>query len=286
MNLKPECFSPDFATAPSPPPTGMVWLRLAALLVTLCPPLICQTISATQSPVAVLPQSSYLVPNFPSSVTGLLFRYGNRLQQPGNERLTLTGTYTSASGVSANAAVITEITGNARIQLTGGVAKVVVSNNLQVTSNGATASGSDQSLLQSVEADAPETFFYSWSHGEAVRLLGSRFRTDDGKAAIYTGPWFDIYEVVSKSGGNQTQRKLFYVDSDLRQVVQARYQIQQGGSTVNVATIFSGWSQVNGQLVPGRIERFENGQSVFVIAVTSGQTGPALADGAFSATAQ
>lgn len=239
------------------------------------------------APVTVLPASSYLTPNLPSAVIGLLQHYGNRLQQPGNERLNLIGTYTDSGGSSA-AVVVTDITGNARMQLIGAVNKVIVSNGNQTNTNGAAASDSDKNVLESIEDDASESFFYSWSRGAGVRFLGARYRADNGTSATYNGPWYDIYEVTGKSGSGQSAaqfKKLFYVDSELRQLAQTRYQLQRNGVTVNVQTVFSGWSVVNGQAVPGTIQRFENGQQVFSLTISSGQTGPALSDSIFSTSA-
>ena len=241
--------------------------------------------TTTSTPTtSVLPQSAYLVPILPQDVRSLLLRFGNRFQQPGNERLTLAGTYTDSNGAST-ATVISEITGNIRVQLTGAETKTVLSVGTQTTANGAAATSGDQNLIDSLMADSPQTFFYSWSKKAGIRYLGSRFRTDNFKSPNpnYNGPWYDVYEVVAPAtgGASGTQRRMYYIDTYTRQFVKTRYTVVRSGSSVDVQTVYSGWSQVNGQMEPGRIERFENGKSVFALAVTTAATSPAVADGIF-----
>jgi hypothetical protein len=246
----------------------------------------CQAPSGPSAPATgVLPQSAYLTGAAPQEVRSLLIRFGNRFQKPGNERLTLTGTWTDSDG-SAPATVVSEITGNIRIQLSGSNSKTILSAGSQTTTNAGKASGADQDIVDSLMADSPQTFFYAWSKKAGIRYLGSRFRTDGGKDPAHKGPWYNIYEVVAPTadGSGKTQRRLYYIDTYTRQFGKTRYTLLRNGAPVEVQTVFSDWFQVNGQSVPRRIERFENGKSVFSFAIGSAATSPATADGIFPAS--
>lgn len=256
----------------------------AALLIPLTA--FSQGISTPTAPTTgVLPQSAYLAAGAPQEVRSLLIRFGDRFQKPGNERLTLTGTWTDSNG-SSQATVVSEITGNIRVQLNGSDSKSILSVGSQTTTNAAKASGGDQDIIDSLMADSPQTFFYAWSQKDGIRYLGSRFRTDGGKDPAYKGPWYNIYEVVAPATGGAatTQRRLYYIDTYTRQFAKTRYTLLRNGVSVDVQTVFSDWFQVNGQSVPRRIERFENGKSVFSFAVASAVASPAVADGIFPAS--
>jgi hypothetical protein len=216
-------------------------------------------------------------------VLGLLFTYGNRLNTPGNERLTLTGSFTDVAGTSS-ATVITQIPGRVKVTIAGAASKTLIFNGTQATSNGAAATGTDLDLLESFQADTVENFFYSYGTTAAVRFLGARYRTDGKTTAGYTGPWYDIFELmqaVAVSGGGAARQKFYYFDSTTGRFAKARYAIQRGGQRVEVQTVYSGWTKTNGQSLPGQVERLENGVSVFTFTVTGGQLSVGTQDATF-----
>jgi hypothetical protein len=43
--------------------------------------------------------------------------------------------------------------------------------------------------------------------GKPVRFLGDRFRLDDGAAANYTGPYYDIYQITEPQFDANNNRK-------------------------------------------------------------------------------
>lgn len=225
----------------------------------------------------------YLIPVLPSHVIGLLSVYGNRLTKPGNERLTLTGTFVDAAG-SSTATIITEIPDKIRVVLTGAETKTLLFDGSQSSNSGAALTAPDQDVLESLQSDAPESFFYAFHRG-AVRNLGARYRIDGGKTSSYNGPYYDIYQVleptVIRSGSPVTQ-KLYYFDSITGVFAKTHYLIQNGGQPVAVETVYSNWSKSGGQSTPGRIERLENGTSMFSLTVTSSVLSQAGDDSIFS----
>ena len=228
-------------------------------------------------------KSIYLIPALPSHVIGLLSVYGNRLTKPGNERLTLTGTFVDAAGSSA-ATIITEIPDKIRVLLTGAESKTLLFDGSQSSDNGAAPNATDQDVLESLQSDAAETFFYAF-HGGAVRNLGARYRIDGGKNPSYNGPYYDIYQVVEPNAirpGSPVTQKLYYFDSISGAFARTHYVIQNGGQPVAVETVYSNWTKSGGQSTPGRIERFENGNSVFSFTVASSQLSQAGDDSIFS----
>jgi hypothetical protein len=238
-----------------------------------------------QSPtVAALSNSIYLKPGVTGHSTELLAVYGTRLQRPGNERLTLTGTFSSSTG-NGSATVTAQIPGQVSVQISGPGAKTLQFDGTTALSNGASATGTDLDWLESFQSDTIETFFYSAGKTATFRFLGSHFRTDNGKTASYTGPYYDIFELVQPvavKGSATPQQKFYYFDSSTRQFVKTRYRIVRGGQTVEVQTLYSNWTKSNGQSMPGQIQRLENGVVVFTMAVSNGQFSAGAQDGIFS----
>src|SRR5215213_5444867 len=119
--------------------------------------------------------------------------------------------------------------------------------------------------------------------GNAMRFLGSRFRTDDGLSPDYNGPYFDIYKIADqiKASGQERAAKLYYFNSDTLLLERVTYVINRNGSELSVETKLSDWRDDNGQKVARRIERLENGKSVFVLNIRSAQFARRADDGSF-----
>jgi hypothetical protein len=60
------------------------------------------------------------------------------------------------------------------------------------------------------------------------------------------------------------------------------YEITRNGSPVKVEERIGGWTIEQGQQIPRRIERFENGQSVLVLTVRTAGLSRRVDDGAFA----
>lgn len=117
-----------------------------------------------------------------------------------------------------------------------------------------------------------------------MRFLGSRFRMDDGSSPDYNGPYFDIYKIADqiKASGHERPAKFYYFNSDTLLLDRVTYVIDRNGSELNVETRLSDWRGTDGQQVARRVERFENGKSVFVLNIQSGELGQRADDGIFA----
>jgi hypothetical protein len=139
-------------------------------------------------------------------------------------------------------------------------------------------------LIETLTYDSAEHFFAAQMQGNAMRFLGSRFRTDDGSSPDYNGPYFDIYKIADqiKPSAQERPAKLYYFNSDTFLLERVTYVINRDGSQVNVETSLSDWRAIEGQQVARRIERFENGKSVFVLTIRSAALGQRAEDGLFA----
>lgn len=212
---------------------------------------------------------------------------GNRLERPGKERLSVTGTL-RRSGDSQPAEVVAVLEFPARLRLIiqrGIQTRVITFDGEQAEAVGNPLDSEERELIETLVYGAAEHFFMTQMQGQATRFLGARFRMDDGSSANYSGPYYDIYQVadqVKTSTSQREQEKLYYFNSDTLLLERVTYRINRDGSEVKVEEMISDWRQEQGQQVARRIERFENGQSVFVLIVRSAGLGPRVNDGVFA----
>jgi len=61
-----------------------------------------------------------------------------------------------------------------------------------------------------------------------------------------------------------------------------RYEINRNGSAVKVEERLGDWTREQGQQVARRVERLENGESVFVLTVSTAGLSARVADGVFA----
>ena len=209
---------------------------------------------------------------------------GDRLERPGKERLSLTGTLTRANDSQAEeVTAISEFP--ERLRLTrqkGNQTRVIAFDGDQVKNSPDTA---EQDLLETLVYGTAEHFFDAQMQGMAMRFLGSRFRLDDGSSADYSGPYYDVYKVADRvnTSTDQSERlKLYYFNSETLLLERVTYEITRNGSTIKVEERLGDWAKEEGQQVARRIERFENGESVFVFTVRTARFGPRADDGAFA----
>lgn len=209
---------------------------------------------------------------------------GNRLEKPGNERLTITGVLqSSASSVPRDITATLEFPNKLRLLLGNGPQSRLITSDGQQTKAPSPLVSDELELIETLAYDSADHFFAAQMEGKAMRFLGARFRTDDGSASNYTGPYYDIYKVADRieSSGEERPAKLYYFNSDTLLLERVTYVANRNGSETNVETSLGDWQQEAGQRTPRRIERFENGNSVFVLTIRSVQPGPKVADGTF-----
>jgi hypothetical protein len=219
-----------------------------------------------------------------------LEKLGNRLENPGRERLLLRGELRRADDhAPAPLVLLRELPDRVRIEgHTGsalGRATVLGFDGQESWKGEGNVESSELDLIETLVYDTAEHFFISQSQGQATRYLGTRFRLDDDSAADASAPVYDLYmvtEPVKVGGEAQLRNKFYYVNSDTLLVERVRYQIERGGAQVNVEVQLDNWQNVDGQLVAGRIVRRENGQQVFALEVGAASLGPRVADSIFS----
>lgn len=205
---------------------------------------------------------------------------GNRLEKPGQERLTLMGILRlSTTAETREVAATMEFPDRLRLVVGGPQNRVITFDGQQTK---AVATG-ELDLIETLTYDSAEHFFAAQVQGNATRFLGARFRTDDGSTPDYAGPYFDVYKIADqiKASGEERAAKLYYFNSETLLLERVTYVVNRGGAEVNAETKLSDWRETDGQQVARRIERLENGKSVFVLTIRSAGLGRRADDGIF-----
>jgi len=207
---------------------------------------------------------------------------GNRLEKKGKERLTITGElHESGDAQARELAATLEFPDKLRLTLPQN--RVLTFDPQQIKGGQLTAAADELDLIETLVYDSAEHFFASQMQGNAMRFLGARFRTDDGSIPDYDGPYFDVYKIADQieTSGQERAAKLYYFNSDTLLLERVTYVINRDGFEVNVETKLSDWRGAEGERVARRIERFENGKSVFVLTIRSTRLGRRADDGIF-----
>ena len=209
---------------------------------------------------------------------------GNRLEKPGQERVSLVGTWRVAGTAQPREFAATlEFPDKLRLTV-GGPQNRVITFDGQQTKALQEPAADELDLIETLAYDSAEHFFAAQMQGNAMRFLGSRFRTDDGSTPDYDGPYFDIYKIADhiKTSEQERAAKLYYFNSETLLLERVTYDVNRGGSEINVETKLSDWRVIDGQQVARRIERLENGKSVFVLTIRSAGLGRHADDGIFA----
>ena len=211
---------------------------------------------------------------------------GDRIEKPGKERITMTGTIKRDGDPQALPMALTlEFPDRLRLTVQEGLQQRVLTFNGHAASGvGSALTPREREFIETLVYDTAEHFFLGQTQGAVMRCLGQRFRTDDGTSPNYTGPYYDLYEVsdqIKTSVEARFQSKVFYFNSDTLLLERVRYQVSRDGAAVEVETRISGWQQTLGQQVPSRIVRLENNQPVLTLTVNVASLSPKLQDGIF-----
>jgi hypothetical protein len=199
---------------------------------------------------------------------------GDRLEKPGRERLNLTGTLSRANDPQTQEVVaVFEFPERLLLTMQTGTQTRVI----RFDGEHADADPMDEDLIETLVYGSAEHFFDTQMQGMATRLLGSRFLLHRGSTADYNSPYYDVYKVT-----DQDQPRLYYFNSDTLLLERVVYEIDRNGSTVKVEERLGDWTREQGQQVARRIERFENGELVFVFTVRMAQLSARANDGVFS----
>jgi hypothetical protein len=212
-----------------------------------------------------------------------LHALGNRLEKPGQERVSLVGTW-RVTGMAQPREFAATMEFPDRLRLVvGGPQNHVITFDGQQTKAAQPPVADDLDLIETLNYDSAERFFAAQMQGNATRFLGARFRTDDGSNPDYDGPYFDIYKIADQIKTSEQERpaKLYYFNSDTLLLERVTYVVNRDGSEINVETKLSDWRGTEGQQFARRIERFENGKSVFVLTIQSAGLARRADDGIF-----
>lgn len=211
---------------------------------------------------------------------------GDRLEKPGKERLTMLGKI-KLSGESQDTPVrITyEHPGRLRFENLGGDRQARTIDFDRRSGHGdGKQDRVEQAIIETLVFDTVDGFFEQQMSGAATRFLGTRFRLDDGSAADYAGPYYDIYQVsepVEDNSATQYRRKFYYFNSDTLLMERVRYWVDRAGVQTNIEVQMSDWRKVQDQQLPGRIVRLENGDPVLTISINSVGIGARVTDAVF-----
>jgi hypothetical protein len=226
---------------------------------------------------------AYLRPElFDDSFSAQIVALGTRVQRPGMERLTMTGILTGRNGQNSVTAAW-EVPNRLRLEHAGSARKTIGFDGSVAWSSEGQVAEEDLAVIESLSSDSAEGFLSAVLQGAAPRILGRRFREDDGRTPNYKGPWHDIYQIAVPSAhdGRKLIQKMFYFDSTTAQIAKVRY---KSASEVQVETRWTGWQVINGQPVPGLVTRTEGGRTVLEFHGTGASLTPYAPDNLFSST--
>lgn len=210
---------------------------------------------------------------------------GDRLEKPGKERLVMEGTLARADEQEVPVRLVIEPPRRLRVEFVGGhgASGTLTFDEGRGGEQVSRLTGAERALIETLLYDTPERLFVSQEGRASTRFLGARFRLDDGVASNYSGPYYDIYQMTDETTAGGRATKLFYVNSDTLLVERVRYTAQRDGVPVRVEVMLGDWHEAQGQRVPGRIVRTEDGAQTFALSLTSMSAVPGKQDGSFAA---
>lgn len=112
-----------------------------------------------------------------------------------------------------------------------------------------------------------------------------RVRTHNDRSVEYTGPWHDVFQLltpVRERGQAPTRTKWYYFDSITGLLKKVSYIDTALGPETAIETRFDAWQTIAGQSVPGSITRLKNGVEVFNFQRAGVNLGARQSDGTFA----
>lgn len=231
---------------------------------------------------AQVSSTAYVKPTLlPSRLEKALAALGDHLDKPGKERIALGGTLQRSSGASSQVSIVWQLPSSFRLEETTSSGKRVIAFDGARVSSTSPLTDDDNGLLETLFLDSAEHFFVGRHSGLAMREMGV-FRTDDGTAKTYSGPYLDIYQVADKTPAGEKRLRLYQFGMQTGLLERVDYWADPETRKTMISSAFSGWSDYQGQRVPGSITRAVGGQNVFTLTLSSASFGAALSDGSFS----
>lgn len=216
--------------------------------------------------------------DLPSNFRDLLQQMGNRMTSDSAAQVALTGTMTDASG-SRPAQIVVQSPGLLSYQES---ARHITFNGTAAQTKAGQLTSDDQRIFDSLLANFPDMIYLQVATGGSLRRIGSHFRTDDGVARSYTGPYWTVFAFSPKNRpglapATPLQEEIFIaVDEQTGLMAEVRTVVISVAGQKNVTeTQFGNWFQQNGQWFPAKIVRLENGKQVLSFQTLNAGVGPA-----------
>ncbi len=265
-----------------------LWWRSGAVAVgTLLALVMCPTAAGQKTDGPKPAGAGGALPPLPSIIRHEMEQLGSRLSAFSTQQLAVTGTLTDENGAKVPVRLVYQAPGLFRLDTTAGAdSKSVVFDGTNARSKDSDLGKNEERLLESLWDDTADGILALLTQGGALHLLGRGFHPASADRAAYQGPYYDIYELfgpVQTKGAKDRKivAKRLYYDSQTALLVSVRYEDVSEGVPVKVQTRFSGWHDAGGTLVPGRIERLENGAAVLAFELAGAQLGTASEPSAF-----
>ena len=210
---------------------------------------------------------------------------GERVEKPGKERLTIAGSLT-AGGKTVPATIRWELPGQFRLDQTGGGRPILVNGpGLALGKSQAALDAGEEALAESLLYDRCESVLYGIATGFPARLIGEHVRQGRNLGPGYSGPYYDVVDIVAKADGrttSPTRHKRFLFDSFTGLLQRVLYRAPGTTGAENlVETVFDQWTTIDGSPFPLVTERRVNGTVVMRFQASTHLVGAKVADGAF-----
>ncbi len=199
---------------------------------------------------------------------------GDRALFAGKETTVLAGQFVDETGKTATVRLTLQPPELLRLEgLTAGGPPLIFdrgTRNYQRTRN-------EEALLETFTEDTAEGMLAAIREGAAIQLVARRVGPDPSKRQAAASPPHDIYEISEPvhSGAADVERlKRYFFDSETGLLDSTQYTDETVSPPIEVETRFANWRLVDGSAYPGRIERLENGRTVFSLTVDSVAASP------------
>lgn len=207
----------------------------------------------------------------PNSLQPHLRALGSRTGRRGREQILLQGEFADDSGFRSQAQAVVQLPGLVRLEGMRADGSPLLFDG-QDTRSSLTAR--DQAVLDVFAVDSVEGLLGLAAEGAGVRLIGRGFGPDRAKPEEAGQPVYDIFDVVfarPTRGDHPVETRQYYFDSDTG-LLSSVFRMEGQES---IETRYSGWAQIDGDMYPGRIERYRGGRLTFAFTTQAAGAGPA-----------
>ncbi len=216
--------------------------------------------------------------DLPPIMAGVLGAMGGRMMTADKAQVVLAGSITDSAG-TRTAQIVVQSPGY--LSYREGQGRAITFDGTQFKTKSGPPSADDDRIAESLLAHFPDTVLLQFATGGGWRRLGSHFRTDGGKAANYTGPYWILFAFSPSdrpglSRGKALQQEIFVaIDEKTGLMSEVRIAESTAPKQVTVTeTLFNNWVQQAGQWFPGQIVRLEGGKQVLSFQTQQVAVGP------------